>query len=220
MRDMLFAILMLINLAGAEVITRLPTKEKVVAITLDACETKTPSYLDWKIINFLIENRIPFTIFVSGKFLIRNRKDLEKIYKTGLVSIQNHSMNHYQHMEKLSRYEIIRELKETEALIYQITGKRSLYFRFPGGNYDSMSLSIVESLGYKVVHWTFPSGDPDRRITPERLHRHVVKNTVPGSILIFHVNGRGYSTGDALPYIVEDLKKQGYRFVKLEDYIK
>lgn len=213
-------LLTILSLASAEVITRLPTKEKVVAITLDACETKTPSYLDWKIINYLMENRIPFTIFVSGKFLIRNRKDLERIYRTGLVSIQNHSMNHYQHMERLSKDEVIRELEEVEALIYQITGKRSLYFRFPGGNYDSRSLSIVESLGYKVVHWTFPSGDPDKRITPEMLHKHVVRNTVPGSILIFHVNGRGYSTGEALPRIVEDLKKQGYRFVRLEDYIK
>lgn len=220
MRGVILVLLIFLNLASAEVITRLPTREKVVAITLDACETKTPSYLDWKIINYLIEKRIPFTLFVSGKFLIRNRHDLERIYRTGLVSIHNHSMNHYQHMERLSKDEIIREIQEAEILIYQITGKRLLYFRFPGGNYDSRSLSIVESLGYKVVHWTFPSGDPDRRITPEMLHKHVVRNTVPGSILIFHANGRGYSTGEALPRIVEDLKKQGYRFVKLEDYIR
>lgn len=204
----------------AEVIERIPTKQKVVAITLDACETKTPSYLDQKIINFLIENKIPFTLFVSGKFIIRNKSDLEKIYKSGLVSLQNHSYNHFQHMEKLSREQVIEEVIKTEKLIYEITGKKSIYFRFPGGNYNQETLEIVERLGYKVVHWTFPSGDPDKSITADRLAKFVVSKTKPGSILIFHANGRGYSTPEALPEIIKNLKLQGYQFIRLEDYLK
>jgi hypothetical protein len=38
--------------SNAEVITALKTDDKVVALTFDACETKTPSYLDHKIIDF------------------------------------------------------------------------------------------------------------------------------------------------------------------------
>jgi hypothetical protein len=48
---------------------------------------------------------------------------------------------------------------------------------------------------------------------------HVIRNTKPGSILIFHANGRGYKTGEALPEIVRILKQKGYRFVRLEDYL-
>ena len=109
---------------------------------------------------------------------------------------------------------------EAEKLIQKLTGKRPIYFRFPGGNYDERTLRIVEGLGYKVVHWTFPSGDPDKRITPQRLASHVINNTKPGAILIFHANGRGYSTGEAMPIIVEELKKRGYNFVRLEEYLK
>lgn len=220
MRLVLLFVFLWFTFLKAEVITRLPTSEKVVAITLDACETKTPSYIDWRIVNYLVENRIPFTLFVNGKFLLRNWKELEALHRTGLVSIQNHSMNHYQHMEKLDSQTVVKEVIEAEKLIQKLTGKRPVYFRFPGGNYDQRTLRIVESLGYKVVHWTFPSGDPDRSITPDRLARHVIQNTRPGAILIFHANGRGYSTGEALPVIVQELKRQGYRFVRLEDYIR
>lgn len=205
--------------ANSEVITRLPTNDRVVALTFDACETKTSSYLDWKIVDFLIKERIPFTLFVSGKFLERNMEDIRKVYETGLMSLQNHSYLHVQNMERLNPREIIEDVKRNERLIIEAVNKRPIYFRFPAGNYDERSLNVVESLGYRVVHWSFPSGDPDRRITPNMLVAHVLKNTKPGSILIFHANGRGYSTGEALPLIVKELRLRGYRFVNLEDYI-
>lgn len=207
-------------LAFSEVITRLPTQERVVAITLDACETKTPSYLDKSITDYLIANKIPFTLFVSGKFLKRNWEEIKKLHMTGLVSIQNHSMNHYIHMEHLPPEMVIKEVREVEELISALTGKKPQYFRFPAGNYDKKTLRLLENLGYKVVHWTFPSGDPDKRVTPEKLIANVLENTKPGTILIFHANGRGYSTAKAMPYIVQELKKRGYRFVLLEEYIR
>jgi peptidoglycan/xylan/chitin deacetylase (PgdA/CDA1 family) len=45
----------------------------------------------------------------------------------------------------------------------------------------------------------------------------VVSKATPGSILIFHINGRGYHTGEALPRIVHELKGKGYRFISLEE---
>ncbi len=202
------------------VIKRINTKKKVVFITLDACETRTPSYLDKRITDYLVKERIPFTLFVSGKFLLRNERVLRELYRTGLVSIQNHSYSHFLHMERLPRERIIWEVKQTEKLIMRITGKKPNLFRFPAGNYDGKTLKIVESLGYKVVHWSFESGDPDPRITPERLTRWVIRNVKPGSILIFHVNGRGYATPYALPRIVKALRRMGYSFGRIEDYIR
>ncbi|MCS7083928.1 MAG: polysaccharide deacetylase family protein [Aquificaceae bacterium] len=217
----LFLLLLILPIfTHAGVINRLPTEEKVVAITLDACETKTPSYLDMGIIDYLVSNKIPFTLFVSGKFLLRNKEEIKKLHSSGLVSIHNHSMNHYLHMERLPASSVIKEVRDVEELIQNTIGQRPKYFRFPAGNYDEKTLKLVESMGYKVVHWTFPSGDPDRNITPERLASHVLEKTKPGSILIFHVNGRGYSTAKAMPKIIQELKKKGYRFVLIDDYIK
>jgi len=222
MKKLIFILLFLLSsflFSNAEIITTLKTDDKVVALTFDACETKTPSYLDHKIIDFLVSQKIPFTLFVSGKFIERNFQDLKNLYNTGLVLIQNHSYSHNNHMDLLSEEEIKEDVLENENLIIRLTGVKPKYFRFPAGNYDEKTLRLVESLGYKVVHWTFPSGDPDIKITKEMLIVHVIRNTRPGSILIFHANGRGYKTAEALPEIVRILKQKGYRFVRLEDYL-
>ena len=70
-----------------------------------------------------------------------------------------------------------------------------------------------------TVHWTFASGDPDKHVTPGWLSTWVLRQTRHGNILIFHINGRGYSTAKALPVIVEQLRRKGYRFTLLRDVL-
>jgi len=201
--------------ANAGVIEKLHGRD--VALTFDACETATPSYFDEKILSYLIKEKIPFTVFVSGRFATRNEKRLREIAKLPFVEVENHSMNHCQHMEFLSDEKVRQEILRLDWLVQSITGKRTKYFRFPGGNYNDRVLKQVEQLNFKIVHWTFSSGDADKNITPKRLIQWVVSRTRPGDILVFHINGRGYSTGDALPDIVSALRQKGFRFVKLED---
>jgi peptidoglycan/xylan/chitin deacetylase (PgdA/CDA1 family) len=202
--------------AVAGVVTKLPSKEEVVAITFDACETKTPSFFDNDIIDYLVREEIPFTIFVSGKFARRNSEQLTQLSRKSFIEIENHSLRHRQHMEKLSEDNVRKEVVECETIITELTGRKPIFFRFPAGNYDQRTLKIVEALGYQVVHWTFPSGDPDKQTTPERLSRWVLGKVQKGDILIFHINGRGYGTGEALPRIVEQLREKGYRFTRLD----
>ncbi|PKU23434.1 polysaccharide deacetylase family protein [Telmatospirillum siberiense] len=204
------------DVAGADVITRLPTDEPVVALTFDACETRTPTLLDRKISDYLVREKIPFTIFVSGRFARHNAESLAALSHLDFVEIENHSLNHDNHMDRLDDLAIRREVEENDALLAGITGRHSRYFRFPAGNVSPRSLKDVEDLGYKVVHWSFPSGDPVRDLTPSALTRWVLAKTRPGSILIFHINGRGWSTGEALPAIVEQLRGHGFRFTRLD----
>ncbi len=212
------------NSLHSKIITTLqiPRSEKIVALTFDACETRTPAFFDLKILDYLLRNKIPFTLFISGKFAKRtvNAMILRELSRYNFVEIENHSFNHYQHMEKLPDRKITDEVKRTEAIIFRITGRKTKFFRFPAGNCNAHSVKLVESLGYKVVHWTFASGDPDRNISPKQLIRWVLRNVTPDSILIFHINGRGYSTSRALPVIMKVLRNRGYRFVKLEDGLR
>lgn len=201
-----------------KVITELPVPS--VALTFDCCETATPSWFDHSILDFLLAEKIPFTLFVSGNFARHNVEELRTLARLNDVEIENHSMHHIQHMEKLTDREVVEEVREAEDMLFDITGKRTSCFRFPAGNYDDRVLRDVEDLHYRVVHWSFASGDPDPKITPKKLSRWVLLKTHPGSILIFHINGRGYSTGKALPEIVKALHKRGYHFVKLEDALE
>lgn len=204
--------------AFADVITRLPLppKDKTVALTFDACETKTPAFLDHSISDFLVGGRIPFTIFACGRFARHNGEALAELAKLDFVEIENHSMNHDNHMERMDETTVRREVLDAETMLKGITGKRTRYFRFPAGNYDARSLAAVEGLGYRVVHWSFASGDPAKTLTPEHESEWVLEKTRPGNILIFHINGRGWSTGKALPGIVATLKDRGYHFARLD----
>lgn len=119
-------------------------------------------------------------------------------------------------MENLNATAFQEEIASTEALLYKMLNVRTKYFRFPAGNYDEATLKTVEAMGYKVVHWSFASGDPDKHIDAPRLVKGVLQNAKAGNILIFHINGRGYATPKALPRIVERLQKKGYTFVRLD----
>jgi peptidoglycan/xylan/chitin deacetylase (PgdA/CDA1 family) len=202
--------------AQAEIVTRLPTTDKVVALTFDACESKHPAFFDHKIADYLLGERIPFTIFVSGRFARRNQDALKELAAQDFVELENHSLDHDNHMERMSDEEIRHQIADNDALLASITGRHTHSFRFPAGNHDDRGVAIAEQLGFKVVHWSFASGDPAKEVTPQHLQDWVLSETRPGSILIFHINGRGWSTGDALPRIVEELKRRGYRFTTLQ----
>jgi peptidoglycan-N-acetylglucosamine deacetylase len=60
------------------------------------------------------------------------------------------------------------------------------------------------------VEYDFPSGDPDRRITRERLVAWVLAKARPGSIIVMHMNRRGWHTAEALPEIIAGLRAKGF----------
>jgi peptidoglycan/xylan/chitin deacetylase (PgdA/CDA1 family) len=209
------------RVARAELVTRLPVAkaDKVVALTFDACETRTPAFLDTSIADFLVARKLPFTIFACGRFARHNGAALAALSRHEFCEIENHSMNHDNHMERMDAATVRREVLEADALLAGITGKHTRYFRFPAGNYAPETLATVESLGWRVVHWRFASGDPAKSLTPEHETAWVLEKTRPGDILIFHINGRGWSTGKALPVIVDTLASRGYRFARLDAVI-
>lgn len=214
---LVLALCLLPRVIFADVITRLPTTDKVIALTFDGCEgVGKPAYLDQQIVRVLEQERLPFTIFAGGLFAERNRADLTRLAQSPLVEIENHSQTHPQHMERLGPDAIVRQVREADAIIQSITGQIPKFFRFPAGNYDGPSLAQVEALDHRVVHWRFPSGDPTHGLTPDHLTDWVLSQTRPGDILIFHINGRAPATALALPKIIAGLKAKGYRFVRLD----
>jgi peptidoglycan/xylan/chitin deacetylase (PgdA/CDA1 family) len=205
--------------ACADVITALPTQEKVVALTFDACEQGKPVAFDRAVLDYLLDQRIPFTVFVTGRFVQSNTEDVAELAKLDFVEIENHSFSHPNHMEKLSLAKVRDQIVRAHATIEAAIGRKPLFFRFPAGNYNAADLKLAEDLGYKVVHWSWATGDPDPAESRNALVRRVQTLTQPGNILIFHINGRGVHTAEALPIIIDDLRKRGFRFAKLSDYL-
>lgn len=220
----LYAITVALLLAApacAQVIERLPTHDKVVALTFDACEAKgKPAHFDRLLLDYLEAERLPFTIFATGLFAERNAGELARLAKSPLVAVENHSFDHPQHMERLDQAHVAAEVERADAAIMAATGRKPVFFRFPAGNYDAAALAAVEATGHRVVHWRWPSGDPAKGLAPERLRDWVLSQVRPGDVLIFHINGRAPATHAALPEVVKELRRRGYGFARLDEVLK
>ena len=203
----------------AEVIMRLPTSDRVVALTFDACEQQRPMKLDTSISNYLVAHRIPFTLFLSGRFVQDNEAAVRTLGSLDFVELENHSWNHPNWMQRLSDAEVREQVLGTDAEIARLTGRRTAFFRFPATNYNARTLADVEGLGFRVVHYRWEVGDPDPHETADRIVRETLEGTRPGDILIYHINGRGWHTGEALPRMIAGLQEKGFRFVLLKQYL-
>lgn len=107
----IFSLLFVFSISYAEIINNFETDKKLVALTFDACETKTPAYFDKAILNYIISNKIPVTLFLSGKFIERNREDIKSLKGLPFIEIENHSYSH-RDFRSLSEEEILNDIKK------------------------------------------------------------------------------------------------------------
>jgi peptidoglycan-N-acetylglucosamine deacetylase len=104
-------------------------------------------------------------------------------------------------------------------LAHERAPKRLGLFRFPYAACSPKALQEVADLGLIPIQWDVSSGDPTFGVTAAAMTRQVLANAQPGSIVLFHANGRGWHTDGALPGIVAGLKAQGYEFVTVSELL-
>ena len=205
--------------ATLDIVTRLATREKVVVLSFDACQAGERMSLDRGITDLLVARQVPFTVFVGGRFARDNAAALRELAAHPFVDLENHSWSHPRDMRTLDAERVRSEVVRAATTIREVSGRRTRFFRFPGGNADERTVALVESLGYTVVHWRWPEGDPDPKVDAETLVAQTLARARAGDILVFHVNGRGWHTAEALPRILDGLAAQGFRIVSLPEYL-
>ena len=194
------------------------TREPAVAITFDACATRTHGYgFDRKIYEILKESKVPATIFVSGRWVEFHPTEMTELAGDPLVTFGDHSYDH-PHMPLLSAPRMGRQIDQTEAALARY-GKKSVAFRPPFGDWNRHVIDVVHAHGLPTVTWDVVSGDPSKRTSKAAMIRNVVGRAKAGSIVIFHINGRGLKTAEALPEILKSLRAEGLRFVSLADLL-
>jgi len=206
--------------ASAAIFTRLPTQEKVVALTFDACQAGAPAVLDAQITAILAARDVPYTVFMGGRFARDNATAVAALARDPKVEIENHSWSHPRDMRLLDDAAIRTQITRAEQQIESVAGRRTHLFRFPGGAADARTVAVVEKMGYRVVHWRWAEGDPDPNVSANRMIVQTFARVQPGDILIFHINGRGVHTAEALPAILDGLAERGYRIAPLSQALE
>src|SRR6266540_4460590 len=65
---------------------------KKVGLTFDACQSKTPAHFDKAILDYIVANKIPVSIFVSGRFALENEKQIRFLARNyPFIEFENHS---------------------------------------------------------------------------------------------------------------------------------
>ncbi len=195
-----------------------PRTERLVALTFDACQTRKPTGYDAKIVRILRETHTPATFFLGGRWMETHAAITTQLGREPLFELANHSYLH-PHLTRRSAAEIREEMAKTQAVLLRLTGRRGRLFRAPYGEYDARVLAAASALGLRAVQWEVVSGDPDRQVSAKTMIGTVTRRCRPGSIVIMHVNGRGWHTAAALPEIIRRLRAQGYRFVTVSQLL-
>jgi peptidoglycan/xylan/chitin deacetylase (PgdA/CDA1 family) len=62
-------------------------------------------------------------------------------------------------------------------------------------------------------------GDPDPNRTAQVMERDAIRWLQGGSVIILHINGRGYATAETVAALVPLLRARGYQFVRISDLV-
>jgi len=219
---------------------QLPPGRKLVALTFDLCEQPYEiSGYQGGVVDFLRAEGVPATFFASGKWLVTHPERASQLMGDPLFEIGNHAWEH-RNFQVLSRPRMKTEIGAAQ-LAYQRTYDRlrdraclgrdgrpahrnaspvQRLFRFPFGACTPAAIEAVEEQGLLAIQWDVSSSDPWRGQTVSGMIETVVRSVRPGSIVLFHANGRGWKTGDALPGIIRELRARGYEFATVSQLLR
>jgi peptidoglycan/xylan/chitin deacetylase (PgdA/CDA1 family) len=208
------------------VVIGLNTKQKAVALTFDACGGSTLSNgYDAKLINFLTKNKIPATLFITGRWIDANPKIFQQLAKNKLFDIENHGLNHKPaSVNGRSAYGIkgcssvgdfIKELDENGKKIMLLTGRKPSFYRSGTDYYDEVAVKVAGDLGYKIVSYSV-LGDAGATFNGKQVKQALI--TAPaGAIIILHMNHPEGKTAEGVMDAIPIMRKNGFKFVKISN---
>ena len=219
MAIVLAALALAASMASDEV-DRLPTHAKVVALTFDAGGNDVGAA---RLLSTLRRRHVKATFFLTGRFARSYPLLARRI--GARFAVGNHTYSHVALTglpSSLVRREIVRGGRWIRAEARRDT--RPL-FRFPYGARDSRTIAIARSLGYADVYWSTDTWGWMGREQQSRtgIVRRVLERVRPGEIVLMHAgaakDGSTLDT-DALPAVIRGLRARGYRFVRLDRWIR
>lgn len=187
------------------------TPEKKIAISFDAAWGA--DYTE-DLLKILKKYDVKTTFFLVGFWVDKYPEMVKRIDEEG-HEIGNHSSKH-PHMSQLSKEQIKEELAKTSDKIEAITSKKVTLFRPPFGDYNNRLIETSRELGIQVIQWDVDSLDY-KDYGADAIVKRVLSKVKNGSIVLFHNNAT--YTKDALPIVLENLQKEGYKVVPVSELI-
>lgn len=191
------------------------TQKKVIALTFDISWGDKRAEPILKVLKDKNVNKATF--FLSSPWS-KSHPDLVKAIQKQGYEIGSHGHKHTNYSE-LSDEEISKQLSTAHTILTDLTGNAPKLLRLPNGDFDKRVLKIADNLGYKVIQWDTDSQDWLDKGT-DAIVKRVTGKAHPGDIVLLHASDSAKYTHEALPVIIDELRKKGYDFVSVTDLLQ
>ena len=181
---------------------------KVVYFTFD----DGPSGNTLNLLDVLDKYDVKVTFFVNARLGLED--SLKEIVKRG-HTIAIHTYSHDYNSVYKSLDSFIDEVLSDQEYIYENTGVRTYFFRFPGGSSNTVSKISVQSCidyldenGFTYFDWNASCGDGGSTLlTKEQIYDNVMKGIEANdvSIVLMHDASERLTTYEAMDRILSDL---------------
>ncbi|MBJ6614203.1 polysaccharide deacetylase family protein [Streptomyces sp. I3(2020)] len=207
---------------------------KTVALTFDADMTADQGpraaagerFDHPRLIGTLRTLKVPATVFMTGRWAEEYPDQARAIGRDPLFEVANHSYSHYAFTGDCYGLPTVPEERMRADVERAYQALRTVgvpapmpYFRFPGGCYDRRALKALTPAGVTAVQWDVVGGDAFAT-DPDAVARQVLDGVRPGSVVVLHcTRSAAPTTEEAVRRVVPELRRQGYRFVKVSELI-
>jgi peptidoglycan/xylan/chitin deacetylase (PgdA/CDA1 family) len=204
------------------------TQQKYIAFTFDACGGPHGDGYNQELINLLRREKVPATLFITGRWIDANFAAFLDLSKDTLFEIENHGLNHKPcSIDGESEFGIhgtanvadaFDEIEANALKIEAITNYKPRFYRSATAFIDEACARMAGQLGITAVSFQVLSGDAVPFTPVKEIVDNVVNNIKPGAIIIMHLNHPEWYTDEAMLKIIPKLRQMGYNFVRLNGF--
>ena len=197
--------------------------QKLVSISFDAAWGNEDTQ---QLIDILGQYNVTATFFVVHN----GNKDEQPYYR--MIVEQGHqlALHSYTHdYKKVYRTDqsFFDEFKRMQTFLHEQTGQWVSDVRFPGGTSNTVTskqrikniIGTLNQHGIRYYDWNVSSGDAScKKLSKKKIVDNVLKGAVKLNepVILMHDSANKDTTVQALPEIIDGLRKAGYRFDSVE----
>ncbi|WP_242908163.1 polysaccharide deacetylase family protein [Actinomadura terrae] len=194
-----------------KVFSKVPTKDRVVFVTIDDGQEKDPKFVE-----MLKDLRVPVSMFLTDGNVRDDYGYFKPIQALG-NHIQNHTLTHPV-MSHLGPDGQRQEICGTQKSLTRQYGTVPKLFRPPFGMWSSATQEAARECGIQgIVLWTASTQIHDMQYDDPNKKLH------DGDVLLAHFRGpkqlKGESMTKMFAEMLKRIRRQGFAVARLEDYI-
>ena len=194
-----------------------------VALTLDACG----GAFDRELIEFLIRNRIPATLFATKKWLDNNPLGVATVKAhLDLFDIEDHGEKHIPAVIGVGKKvygipgqpdlpHLRQEVLEGARAVERATNVAAHWYRGATAEYDQLAVAEIRNMGFKIAGFSVNADAGATLKTPQIIDR--LRHVQGGDVIIAHMNKPASDTAAGLTVGLAELRQRGLVFVRLDN---